>query len=463
MTATTVRRTLIPAFTDAAGVYCVYLFVSIAGADAAQDFNFYVFLACALAAALVNLRLASRARSAGFVGGVNAAMVVLTEFFVFAAPNGIEGNVLRLIAGVLFAVPILHGYHLARHPLSANAALTITEMAVGGSLFLYLINLGSFEVPLLARGLCVAAILASLLLLAELRAAGPQRTRESGEKTASRTAFLSMVVLVCAAAGAACVFFFVPAVQDGLTAFRDAVAAAFRFLGAQIARFFIWLMSLLPAPEGDAGAPPEAAAPAGDAEAEAFSELSFTLTTPMLAAIAVAVCAIAAFVIFRLRKRRLRAAVPAAGVTEIEEGEPPSFLRTMRAAWRRLCRRLRLAAAGFRKRRTYEGVYLGVLRIARRRGLRKADAETPREILTRILARIPDAEQGRPETERLFGEIAARLDRRLYAGAPRPAFEAADAASAKIAKKLVRKCVDKAKTPVVRYSSARVSGDDVPR
>ncbi|MDR3296139.1 MAG: hypothetical protein LBT26_09980 [Clostridiales Family XIII bacterium] len=421
---------LIPIFSSSIFVYCLFLFLSVAGADHVMDFSFFVFLACAFAAAAVNFRLSLREQTLARVVAANAGLAVLTEFLVFAAPNGIEGVWLHFIAAVFFLTPAIHSLQLSREPIRANTMLLFAETSIVGTVLVFLLQLGSFRFPPAANALCVAALVLNLFTLSSMRISGPAQKRAGAKNGLERGFLLASALTFLIAAALAAVLFLVPvcrsALLAALAATRDFLLLALRMTG----RFFVFLISLLPRDETQEALLPAAAG--GDAVPPG-EEFTGALPDYVLAiVISVLVLAAAAGLLvflFRFRKLRLARLRPASAVYK-EEIESASLRALLLSALRTLLGRLRFLRRLMRKRGTYEGVFLRIARCAGRRGAKRGKSETPEEYLARLLARIPEDCAGHACAARVFPLLAARVDSRCYSARP-AAFENMDRAEAR--------------------------------
>jgi hypothetical protein len=407
---------LIPVFADSVAVYCAFLFISAAGTDRAMDFSFPALFVCASAGVVLNYCLSFRDRTTGFIAALNAVAAAVTEIAVFASPNEIKGVLIHAIAGVLFIVPNLHGFCLARRPMTANAMLTCTELSIMGAVFVFMLQLGVFEIPMAALFLCAAALLLNLFMLSELRATGPVQTRVDAKTEMGRGMLLATIAAVAGAVAVAAVLLLLPACRNAVVSAAGAIRDGAVFVFAQISRFFAFLASLVPPP-----APEDAAAPvpafggteiAGDMEMAGL--IAFPL--PVVVTVGIAVLAAIAILVVRNRKRMLLRNRAASRTTEEFEDGGATLLSILRDFLGRLSEHLRFLLELRRKRHTYEGVFLRISRAAGRQGVRRAEAETPREYLCRVLARIPGETPGRAAAEGLFPDLAARLNLRLYSG-----------------------------------------------
>ena len=428
----------IPVFATSVFSYCLFAIVSFMGQDAAETYSFIVAFACAFASAAANFRFAFRGRSVASVAILNGALIASTEFLAFAAPNDVQGFWLHAIAAVCFAAPVIHGLLLSREPVKANTMLLYCEFSIVGTAVLVLLQTGEMQVPASMVGISIAALVLNLFLLSALRISGPAKKPVAGRKGAERGTLLAVVLAVVVSAAVAVSVFLLPASREAVFAAAYATRDFFAFIGRGIERFFVFLVSLAPAPALPA---PEAMEPGMDDgvqyEGEALAGMDPAIGIWVFLVFAAIALAAIVILVFRFRRRRLLRRATDTMVYEEEAGDGWPLLRALLALPARFRAWLLFRRCLMERRGTYEEAYLRILRAARRRGLRRAASETPRAFLYRAAAPLPGAsppvsgvaEPGSPASDAIVSEpglaariaalldrISAAVDRRLYSG-----------------------------------------------
>jgi hypothetical protein len=406
---------MIPVFSSSVFIYCLFMFISQAGAEKLMLFSFSALFFCSAASALVNFALARRERSLGGVAAANVCMAAGVEAACFLLPHSIEGAWYYAIAGALFLIPQAQGLMFSREPIKANTMLAFVETSICGTALVYLVQIGEFEFTGLANALCAAALAVNLAALSSLRVYGPAERRAGGGDL-ERGATLAAAAIALAAAAAAAAVFLLPgcraAIFAAVAAARDLAALALAGAG----RFLAFLVSLLPYSEAPADIPPP---PAPYMEALAMEEFSGQIPQAAVAAVAsiaaAAVIAVAAIALFRLRRLRLAAMRPTVSLRDerVGGGDP----RRLPAALGRLLRALRILGRLALLRDSPEGLFLRMGFRAGRRGLKRRRAETAREYVFRVMSRVPD-EAMPPGLEDIFAHVALCVDRRCFSGRP---------------------------------------------
>jgi hypothetical protein len=407
---------LIPVFAGTVYAYCIFLFISFAGSDVAMDYNYFAVLACAVLACLVNYRLSLREQTLVTVAVVNAALVVLTEIVGFSTQNEIEGVIVHAIAALVFLAPAVHCLMLYRYPIRANTMLLFCELSITGTAVFMLMELGYFEAPPRAIVLSIVCLALNLFLLSALRTDAPAARKTEVKKQVERGMILAAVVACAAFAAGAIVVFALPQVRGAISGAVQAIGHFFAFLGRSLMAFLAWLAEHLPAPDpAGADVMPAESLPAmeGGGEMEEMLEISDAAKIIMIAIFAAVVIGAVLFFIVKSRKTRLRRIRKPVLATreDVERGD--GFAKRFLALLHRCFRRAILAHRLFVRRYTYEGFFVRLSRIAKRKGHARAPGETPADYLDRLTPLL-EAPTG------FFPEVAAQLDLLLYApGAPR--------------------------------------------
>ena len=411
------RYTLIPVFATTVFAHCIFVIVCFTGSDVAKPYNYFAALVCAMVSLIVNYRFSSRERSLVSVVVLNAVLIALTEFVVFSAPNAIEGFWPHTIAGVCVAAPVIHGLVLSQEPVGTNAVMMYCDISILGTIFLFAVQIGDFTAPALTNIVSVAALLLNLFLLSALRGKGPAKKTEEGRKKAAKGTVLTAVLagIVCAAAFVAAVL--LPVSRYAIFAAAAGARDMIVFVGEAIERFFRFLLLLFPASRSELpGMPAPDMGDMGGMEGVVAEEAATGLFTRVFVICVAIAGAFFLIALFRFRKHRLNGRKPNAFAYETDEYEGASLFRFLLSlparfkAWLlyRKCRVLR--------RGTYEDAYLVISRRAKRRGVRRAPAETQWAFLGRVAERFPVDERTMDGILVLLAAVSAAADKRLYSG-----------------------------------------------
>ena len=424
MTMRAFRYMVIPVFATAVFSYCLFAIISFMGQDATESYNFFVAFACAFVCAIVNCGFALRSRSVASVAILNGAMIALTEFFVFSAPNDIQGFWMHVIAAACFAAPVIHGLLLSREPVKASTMLLYCEFSISGTVMLLVLQIGEMEVTPLAVGLSVTALILNLFMLSYLRISGPVKRPGAGRKGAERGTLLIAVLAGIVFAASALSVFLLPASRNAVFAAVYATRDFFVFIGKGIGRFFTFLVSLMPAPTRPGPGVVEAAMDDGiQLEGEALAGMGQAVGIQIFIICAAIVLAVIVILIIRFRRHRLHGRKMTGLVYEEEAGEGWQLLRALSALPARLKAWLHFRKCLILRRGAYEEAYIRISRCAGRKGFRRAASETPRAFLFRVAAIMPEEAPQVVSGEGFAGRIAvlldsvsAAVDRRLYSG-----------------------------------------------
>ena len=419
------RYMLIPVFATTVFAYCLFAVLSFMGRHEVALYNFPIACACAFISAAINCRFARRERSIASVAVLNTVLIVAAGFFVFSAPNDIEGFWLLVIAAVCVMAPIIHGLLLVREPMKANTMLLYCELSIIGTIILLALQIGDMDVPALTNGLSIAALILNIFMLSVLRVSGPAKKPEGGRKSAERGAFLISLIVGTVFAAVIIAVLLLPASRGAVFAAGYATRDFFIVVGSGLDRFFRFLVSLIPPPPLPAEfLPAEAdAAGLGGFEGEGIAEMD-----PRIGILVFLICAAVALVaavalLIRFRRKKIGRLKNLVLMYEEEDGGGWPFMRGLLALPGRLKAWLQYRKCLMARHGTYEEAYIRITRHARRRGFRRGISETPRAFLGRL-----DAMAG-AGTGPLLDTISAAVDSRLYSGR-NPGYVSIDAAEA---------------------------------
>lgn len=413
----TFRYMLIPVFSTTVFAYCLFLILSFMGARTMVTYSFFAALICALVSAVINYRFALRDRGIVSIAVLNGILIIMTEFFVFSAPNDITGFWLYVIAAISFMAPIITGLMFCRNPIKVNGMMLYCECSIVGTIVLIALQIGEMNVSPLAIGVSITAMVLNLFMLSLLRISGPAKKAEAGRKGAVRGAFLLTGLVGTVFAAAVIAVFLLPAGRNAIFTAINTTRNFFVWIAYWIERFFIFLISLLPAPKDDGFAFPdmeESAAIQG--EGEFLGEID-----PDISKWVFIICAGAAIValvigLIRFRRKKVEKRIAAGLVYEEESGYEWQLLRLLLALPGRIKNWLYYQKCLFEHRGTYEEAFIRIIRRARRRGLRRNTSETPQAFLYRVTDVISCPETGimGEHFASLIRVISAAIDRRLY-------------------------------------------------
>ena len=406
------RYMLIPVFSTTVFAYCVFAILSFMGNDETEEYNFFMALACAIVGAVANCRFAASERTIVSIAVLNGIMIALTEFFVFSAPNDVAGFWLHAIGGLCVAAPVIHGLMLSRNPIKISTMLLYCEFSIAGTVLMFGLQVGRMNVSPITNALCVIALILNLFMLSVLRVSGPAKKPSSGQKGFERGALLTMGLVGMVFAAVAIALFLLPASRNAIFIAAGAVRDFFVFIAGAIGRFIEFLVSLMPVPEYGPVEMEEAEMGAEHGDAVDMGELMGDIGIKIFVICAVAAAVAFVLVLARYRKKKAPARVTDVMVYEEEAGEGWPWLSFLRSLPARFAAWLRYMRSCLARRDSYEGAYLRIERMAKRRGLRRAAHETPRAFLYRVAAALPAVDKG--GVDPLLDAISSAIDCRLY-------------------------------------------------
>jgi hypothetical protein len=230
---------------------------------------------------------------------------------------------------------------------------------------------------------------------------------------------LSTLLIVAVSVVLAAVFFLLPAVRSGIITTVVAVRDFILFVLRQIARFVIYLISLIPYQEPDGELTLPDPGNMGTLEAAEEAE-AFTVNMGLIMTIiAIILTVIAVAVILKFRKLRMKRVAPVVNLQK-EKIDGASLAQLLADALRRLLKKIQFLKQYIAKRKTPEGAFIRLAHQAARRGVPKQTAETPREYLNRIRACLSPGFADDPAADRLFGSMVVRIDLRCFSGETMP-------------------------------------------
>jgi len=411
------RYTLIPVFATTVYAYCIFAIICFAGYGAVESYNFFVAFACAIVSLVLNYRFAMRERTIVSVAVLNGILLAFSLFFCFATQSGAAEFWRYVFIGICAAAPVIHGIHLSRSPVTVAGMMRYCEFSIVGTVVIFTLQIGNMEVTALTNVICIAALVLNLFLLSVLRVKGPAKKADSGRKTFERGAVVSVsfVGIVFAAVFLAVVL--LPASRNALFSAIYATRDFFILAGEAIERFFVFLISLLPAaPETANDMSPGEADSMGGLESNALQEIDPNIGYAMLIVCVAIAAVVSVIILVRLRKRRLRGRNANVVFYDADMDEERQFLRTLRGIPARFKAWLFFMRCRFLTRGTYEDAYLRIVRRSLHRGVRRMASETHRAFLGRVAARFPEKQDPDGSLDGLINTISEAIDSRLYSG-----------------------------------------------
>ena len=307
--------------------------------------------------------------------GVAYITTVVIMFVFFALQPGI---VLNLIAILFFAIPLCRLYFLIEEPPGLDK-LIARFGAIIFVLFFVLVFIIGTEDSLVRAVPCAGVLilcLASLIVL---------RTKHSGadNKSGIRGAFVICAFMLLI--GLVIVLFVAVSFGETLAAGAIAIWGMLVYLGSLIARFFAWLVSLLPAREFEVingGTPMPGAG--GDIMAGEMIGFGEAIMTAFLVAIIVAIATTIVWFAIKLRKRKLGGKRSKKTVA-IRKSKIGLQFKTSH-----FINNLKFFIKGTIHRNTPQGVFLKLERWGKLRRKGRAPGETPRNYIKRIASIVPE-------------------------------------------------------------------------
>lgn len=402
---------LIPVFAVAVYSYCLFLFISFAGADMVMDYSFFAVFACAALACFVNNRLSMRDQSIVKIAIVNALLVVLIEIVGFSTYNEIIGPVYYAIAAFVFMAPIICSLVLYRHTIRTNMMLLFCELSIVGTALFMMMQLGYFDAPVLAVVLSIICLGLNLFLLSALRTDAPTNRKVEIKKKIERSMILTVVIVCACFAAGAIVIFVLPATRGALFGAFAAIGQFFVFLGKAIMSFLTWLMDLFPdsAPLESDVLPGMDSSSAGINEIDGVANLPDSVKLMAILIAAAVILGIIIVIVIKLRKTKLRFRGSNITATHEDIEKRNSTKNIFAILFRLLMKQIVFTQRLFSKRYTYEGFFVRLSRIVKRKGFVRAASETAGEYIERLTPvlttayvkryNVPQSGKGVPEIE----------------------------------------------------------------
>ena len=403
---------VIPLFSEAVGLYSALVVLSDASAGTAVSLSFSVYLFCLLACVFINALLCLRERSLIFVVACNALAAILTTALVMLSPHTLAGAGMYISVGFICLYLAPRSAYYIRCPITADKMLTHCEMSVFGTAFLLLLQFREPRPYIIL--LCFAAIAFNLIALSSIRI---MRSRQSG---AQMPGIQRGFILTVAGAGAFIAATFLgimllPALRDVIVATVQAIVQAVVAVARFIERLLLLLFQLLPARELGGEMPPIDAVPIPSPQvAEEYVELPPAILYAVLALLSAGGIAIAAYVLYKVRRLRLRAATPNLAITK-EKSRVPSFFSILLSALSRLYEKLAFSVRLLVRFNTVVGVFVRLERRSKRYGNQRRPSEPPREFLMRVCGNMV---QNNTETHKAFLQLADQIDLICFSPAP---------------------------------------------
>ena len=377
---------LIPVFAVSVYSYCLFLFISFAGADTAADYSFFAVFACATLACLINNRLSMHDQSLVKIAIANALLVVLIEVVGFSSPNEIVGPIYYAIAALFFMAPIICSLMFYRQTIRTNTMLVFCELSIVGTALFMTMMLGYFEAPIRAVVLSIICLALNLYLLSALRTEAPTNRKIEIKKKIERGMILTVVIVCACFAAGAIVIFVMPVTRGALFGAAAAIGQFFVFLGEAIIGFFTWFMDLFPDPspiESDV-LPVIESSSSGINELEGVADLPDSAKLMAILIVAVIILVLILIIVIKLRKTKLRFRGSNIMATHEDASKKDSVKNIFIILFRKLVKQIVFTQRLFSKRHTYEGFFVRLSYIVKRKGFVRAPSETAGAYIERL-------------------------------------------------------------------------------